>query len=97
MNYNSIRQPHIKVFTSLQGVLQPILLYNVIRQAKPKLYCFSHLHKGCGFQEILWKPQGIELGVVFRDSAESQAWGDGRTVLVNAAVMNHGEEHNNKR
>jgi hypothetical protein len=39
----------------------------------------------------------MELGPVSRDSRELWVGEDGRTVLVNAAVINHGEEnHNNK-
>ncbi|KAK0708296.1 Metallo-dependent phosphatase-like protein [Lasiosphaeris hirsuta] len=55
------------------------MLYNAIRQARPKLHCFGHLHEGYGFGSL--KPR---------------AWEDGCTVLVNAAVMGHGEENNNK-
>ncbi|KAK3324844.1 Ser/Thr protein phosphatase family protein [Apodospora peruviana] len=71
------------------------MLGDAIRRARPKLHCFGHLHEGYGFQEIRWKPQGLEFGPVLRDSAEQSAWEDGpRTMLVNAAVMNHRQENN---
>ncbi|KAK3369623.1 Ser/Thr protein phosphatase family protein [Lasiosphaeria ovina] len=71
-------------------------LYDAIRRARPKLHCFGHIHEGYGVQTIVWKPQNMELEAGSRDPAEPRACEDGRTVLVNAAVMNHGEENNNK-
>lgn len=71
--------------------------YDAIRQARPKLHCFGHIHEGYGFQGVRGKPQDMELGPVSRDSTELRVGEDGRTVLVNAAVMNHGEgDHSNK-
>jgi len=74
------------------------MLCAAIQQARPKLHCFGHLHEGYGVQEVVWKPEGMgmELEAASRDSAEPWVWKDGRTMLVNAAIMNHGEEDNNK-
>jgi hypothetical protein len=72
------------------------MLYDAARRSRPKLHCFGHVHEGYGFQQVRWKPQEMELGPVSRDSTELRVGEDGRTVLVNAAAMNHGEENNNK-
>jgi len=58
------------------------------------VHCSGHIHEGYGFLEVRWKPQDMELGPVSRELWVRE---DGRTVLVNAAVMNHGEENHNSK
>ncbi|KAK4150289.1 Metallo-dependent phosphatase-like protein [Chaetomidium leptoderma] len=74
------------------------MLFEAIRRTKPKLHCFGHLHEGYGIQEIDWRgdgPGGDAEGVLGPVCPVPKP-GDGKTVMVNAAIMNHGDEENNK-
>jgi hypothetical protein len=68
------------------------MLYKAVRQAKPRVHCFGHLHEGYGMQDVAWDTERVSE--VSRDSKKPYVWKDGRTAFVNAAVMNHGEEKN---
>ncbi|KAK4444172.1 Ser Thr phosphatase family [Podospora aff. communis PSN243] len=70
-------------------------LYKAISRTKPKLHCFGHIHEGYGAQDMDW---GIEkVGPVSRDmSVALDAPKEGHTLLVNAAIQNHGEAVNNE-
>ncbi|KAK3938754.1 Metallo-dependent phosphatase-like protein [Diplogelasinospora grovesii] len=74
-------------------------LFEAISRTKPKLHCFGHLHEGYGSQEISWHGEGeATLGEVRRQSQPLVCDDDGKTVLVNAAMVNHNyaeEEHRN--
>lgn len=74
------------------------MLWEAVRQVKPKVHCFGHLHEGYGVQEVSWASSSTEeVGTVCRDSEGAVVVDSvGRTLLVNAAIMNHGEEDNNK-
>ena len=76
------------------------MLYEEIRDAKPKMYCFGHLHGGYGVRELAWgSATGVEtVGAVCRNPEETVVAGNimGRTLLINAAIMNDGGKDNNR-
>ena len=71
------------------------MLYEAIRQTRPKLHCFGHLHEGYGVQYMDWETESA--GSVSRDPKVGRfASEDGRTLLANAAIMDEGEHKNNE-
>jgi len=83
-----------------------LMLYAAVREAKPKVHCFGHIHEGYGVQDVLWSSgtdgkddSGADemVRAVCKNSEETVLAGAvGHTLLVNAAIMNHGEEENNR-
>ncbi|KAK1752824.1 hypothetical protein QBC47DRAFT_305494, partial [Echria macrotheca] len=80
------------------------MLYVAVREAKPMVHYFGHIHEGYGVQEVSWS-SGTDgeddfgadqmVGAVRKGSEETVLAGAvGHTLLVNAAIMNHGEENN---
>ncbi|KAK0657999.1 Metallo-dependent phosphatase-like protein [Cercophora newfieldiana] len=77
------------------------MLYAAIRRVKPRIHCFGHIHEGYGVQGVSWGPvTDVVEELVSRDPGKAVvvegSEDRGRTVLINAAIMNHGEEANNK-
>jgi hypothetical protein len=82
------------------------MLYAAVREAKPMVHCFGHLHEGYGVQDVSWSSgtdgedgSGADemAGAVRKNSEETMLAGAvGHTLLVNAAIMIHGEEENNR-
>ncbi|KAM3443657.1 hypothetical protein NHJ13734_001779 [Beauveria thailandica] len=78
-------------------------LWEAIRRVRPKMHCFGHIHEGYGAQRATFQTNTTMVAVTDVDAAEregvryvSAAVGDRTTLLVNAAIMTHGEEENNK-
>ncbi|KAK3356736.1 Ser/Thr protein phosphatase family protein [Lasiosphaeria hispida] len=69
------------------------MLFEAIRRTMPKLHCFGHLHEGYGVQTIEW---GGGEGVLGKPSSTTEfvEAEDGKTALVNAAIMG-GQGKNN--
>lgn len=75
-------------------------LFDAIVRSRPKLHCFGHIHEGHGIQSLVW-PQGedgdgFSLQGLVKDTSLVHATEEGRTLLVNAAIMGHGGEPNNE-
>ncbi|KAH0591748.1 hypothetical protein MHUMG1_10513 [Metarhizium humberi] len=81
-------------------------LWEAITRVRPKMHCFGHIHEGHGVQmatfhstrttitdvEAVEREGVLNIGTV----APAAANGEGMTLLVNAAILRHGEEGNNK-
>ncbi|KAM3536431.1 hypothetical protein MY4038_000266 [Beauveria bassiana] len=78
-------------------------LWEAIARVRPKMHCFGHIHEGYGVQRATFYTNTTMVAVTDVDAAEredllyiSAAVGDGTTLLINASIMTHGEEDNNK-
>ncbi|KAM7216059.1 Metallo-dependent phosphatase-like protein [Rhypophila decipiens] len=77
-------------------------LAKAVEKTKPLIHCIGHIHEGYGGQRVKWERKEIEDVKEERKSgviALQVAGGDNRgksTLLVNAAIMRHGEEEGNK-
>ncbi|EXF74004.1 hypothetical protein CFIO01_05830 [Colletotrichum fioriniae PJ7] len=68
-------------------------LWQAVQRIRPRIHCFGHLHEGYGSQVIEWRTNGtqtvadpvIKEGNIIK-APEREAR---KTLLVNAAVMNH--------
>lgn len=69
-----------------------------VERTRPRLHCFGHIHEGYGACRVNWKEDGAidnvgtEAGAVMDCKLE----GTDQTLLVNAAIMTHSEEENNR-
>lgn len=72
------------------------MLFEAIRLAKPRLHCFGHIHEGYGAQEICWTETSDRFQPVSSDDAQQLISEAGKTLFVNAAIMNHGGRENNR-
>ncbi|CAM1510383.1 Fc.00g007180.m01.CDS01 [Cosmosporella sp. VM-42] len=75
-------------------------LWKIIRRASPRLYCFRHLREGYGAQTAIWneysgsfptdlsnmegEPISLSISII-----------NDKTLLPNAAIMNHDHQENN--
>lgn len=80
-------------------------LWQAIARVRPKMHCFGHIHEGHGTQiatfhhsktATIKNVETAEKKGLPYISTTSAADGDNMTVLVNAAIMTHGDEENNK-
>lgn len=74
-------------------------LWTAIQRVRPRLHCFGHIHEGYGVQNVRWNGSDFDLsGQVPRGPDGALVLGRGKrdTVLLNAAIMNHGQDHNNE-
>lgn len=75
-------------------------LFTAIVRAMPKLHCFGHIHEGHGIQSLDWSQGNYRDGFCFqglvRNTESVHTTEKGKTLLVNAAVMRHGNEPNNQ-
>ncbi|KAF9873457.1 ser thr protein phosphatase family protein [Colletotrichum karsti] len=74
-------------------------LWAAIRRTRPRLHCFGHVHEGYGVQCVRWagEGEGFDLEDVEVGAGEAVDAGDeGKTVLVNAAVMDQGGDGNRR-
>lgn len=75
-------------------------LFDAIVRARPKLHCFGHIHEGHGIQSLIWSQgdgeDGFDFQELVKDTRLVHATEDGKTLLVNAAIMGRGGEPNNE-
>lgn len=77
-------------------------LWKHIQRSKPKLHCFGHIHEGHGACTVRWEEAGAarieNIDTKASSGLKVRAGDSGRnqTLLVNAAIMTHGEEPNNE-
>lgn len=74
-------------------------LYRAVKRARPQIHCFGHIHEGFGAQAVTWSDHGEDkIGPLTKDCTERLATEQSRTrtLLVNAAIMNHGDVPNNR-
>lgn len=81
-------------------------LWEAIARVRPKMHCFGHIHEGYGAQMATFQCNTATIAdveAIERDGARhvstmspTAADGERTTLLVNAAIMTHGEEENNK-
>ncbi|KAH7303625.1 Ser/Thr protein phosphatase family protein [Stachybotrys elegans] len=75
-------------------------LWGALERVKPKLHCFGHIHEGYGAQMATFekgKPTIVEdIDVTGNENVLCVDGTVGNTLLVNAAIMRHGEEEPNK-
>ena len=74
-------------------------LFDAIRRTQPQLHCFGHMHEGYGSQEIDWTSSSDSEAVSLGPCQEKKPLScskQGKTVLLNAAIMNHGGEEINE-
>lgn len=75
-------------------------LFNAIVRSRPKLHCFGHIHEGHGVQSLVWSPGvdggGPEFEELVKDTSLIHGTEEGKTLLVNAAIMGHGDQPGNE-
>ncbi|VUC29698.1 unnamed protein product [Clonostachys rosea] len=75
-------------------------LWGAIERVKPKLHCFGHIHDGHGAQIARFhsgsEPTITDVDAVDKEGVLHISGMKGTTLLVNAAIMRHGEEEHNK-
>lgn len=75
-------------------------LFEAIARSRPKLHCFGHIHEGHGVQSLVWSNGGdhdeFNIQGLMKDNRLVHATEEGKTLLVNAATMGHGDEPNNE-
>lgn len=73
-------------------------LFTAIKRSQPRLHCFGHIHEGYGSQMIKWQQEdgGYSIGSLIKDERELVPAKAGETMLLNAAIMNHGDIPNNE-
>lgn len=73
------------------------VLWEAIAYAKPRLHCFGHIHDGHGVQIVNWNDSTTVLEEVPGDEEQKtlSVPASGQTMLINAAIMTHGEGDNN--
>lgn len=75
-------------------------LFDAIVRSKPKLHCFGHIHEGHGVQSLVWSQgangDGFSFQGLVKDTGLVHATEEGKTLLVNAAIMGHPGEPNNE-
>jgi predicted phosphodiesterase len=76
-------------------------LWAAIERTRPRLHCFGHIHEGYGSQVARWgQPDGVtieDVSVTRCDAGHTcsaPSTTEGRTLLLNAAIMSHGGDNN---
>ncbi|KAI9146735.1 Metallophosphoesterase domain-containing protein 1 [Paramyrothecium foliicola] len=73
-------------------------LWKAIERTRPKMHCFGHIHEGHGAQMVMFEDSAnvtiSDVKSVEKDGALHIRREEGTTLLVNAAIMRHGEESN---
>lgn len=70
-------------------------LWKAVSYATPRLHCFGHIHDGYGAQIVKWNNSGPLLKEVNAKENKVSVPARGQTLLLNAAIMTHGETDNN--
>lgn len=84
---------------TLQGTVGCDALMRAVSRARPRLYCFGHIHEANGATMVKWKDEKTKIGPEAVESKKDQAnaypessnwpvkFGE-ETLMVNAAIMN---------
>lgn len=76
-------------------------LFRAIKRSRPQLHCFGHIHEGHGAEMITWEEDQRDeifevLATENQRHAVPLATEEGKTLLVNAAIMTHRDAPDNK-